>query len=440
VLSTLGIAAAGCRRDVSPQPSQTHVVRDPSVAVVTHSFTGRTAMAGDEIGRMLGASVVTFTDPPDSGIPAQGQLLSDVEATLAELSPRLLFIGFPIWEKGPTLQALEALGKIPLSGATVVPFYTYFHGVEPARMDEMAALVKARGGTPAEPIAFLVPVLLDESELRARVHQALLARPDLLPVAAPSTIANDCSPSPDPRQGELCRISAGPVWLGDGGPVDPLGPYLPPRLFRTEAFEIQRREVSLGQYNACVADGACPEIELDREMCRLLAEPGDAVPAPCIWHDAAKSWCEWAGMRLPTEAEWVRAGRGASFDRFPWGDEFPRSAFQVANLAEKPSAGVPGYSPVPEDALWAGDGFPALAPGCSFPAGQGPFGVCDLAGNLAEWVTAGLGTPDPEAPLFKGGTWLDYDPVGFRLAARRALPADLPPDRGCYLCGFRCAR
>jgi len=438
------LLVVACCRSGPPSRLPSHVVRDGSIVVVTHSFTGRTAIAGDELGRMLGGTVLTFTDPPDPGIPPQGELLSNVEDVLSALSPRLLFIGFPVWEKGPTPQSLEALRQVPLSGVTVVPFYTYFHGVEPARMDELAALVRERGGTPADPIAFLVPVLLDEAELRARAQQAVLARPDLLrlavglenPVPGESVVS-----SSDPRQGELCKVPAGPVWLGDAGPLDALGPYLPPRLFRTDAFSIQRGEVTLGQYNACVADGACPKIALDREMCRLLAEPGDAVPAPCIWHDAAKAYCEWVGMRLPTEAEWVRAGRGATLERFPWGSEFPRpTGLPAANLAEKPSVGVPGYSPVPENSLWTGDGFPALAPGCSFPNGRSPFGVCDLAGNLAEWVTAGPGTPDPEAILFKGGTWLDYDPVGFRLAARRLLPTDIPPDRGCYLCGFRCAR
>ncbi len=453
-----------CRRDDPSTPHPPHLVRDASIAVVAHSFTGRTAMAGDEIGRVLGGTIVLFSDPPDPGIPAQGRMLSEVEDQLRALSPRLLFLGFPIWEKGPTPQALEALRKIPLSGTTVVPFYTFFHGVEAARMDELAALVRELGGTSAAPIPLLVPVLLDEAELRARVHQALLARPDLLRLAdgiesEPAVASMGCSKSADPRQGELCPVPAGPVWLGDPGPLDALGPYLPPRLFHTEAFSIQRKEVNLGQYKACVADGACPELALDREMCRLLAEPGDSVPAPCIWHDAARAYCEWAGMRLPTEAEWIRAGRGASFDRFPWGNEFPLPApatagasravsdgtgaseamfLPVANLAEQPASGVPGYSPVPENALWSGDGFPTLAPGCSFAAGQSPYGVCDLAGNLAEWVTAGPGTPQPDAIVFKGGTWLDYDPVGFRLAARRTLPTDIPPDRGCYLCGLRC--
>ncbi len=79
-----------------------------------------------------------------------------------------------------------------------------------------------------------------------------------------------------------------------------------------------------------------------------------------------------------------------------------------------------------------------LAPGCSFPKDRSAFGVCDLAGNLSEWVAlpndrSGLAAE----PILMGGNWLYADPAALRLSARARVPAAIG---GFYLSGFRCAR
>jgi len=191
----------------------------------------------------------------------------------------------------------------------------------------------------------------------------------------------------------------------------------------------------LTQLRRCAAAGACRPFD-SSGFSATLVQAGDDVPVPNVAFDDARTYCAWAGMRLPTEAEWMRAGRGDGLSTFPWGDDFSANGPARGNFGEKPSTGYPHYSVVPEDAPFPADGYRGISPGCAFPAGKSPFGVCDLSGNLVEWVTA---RDDPEGrrerQMAKGGSWLDGDPSCFRLAAR----AEAPRDAHSYVIGFRCA-
>lgn len=154
------------------------------------------------------------------------------------------------------------------------------------------------------------------------------------------------------------------------------------------------------------------------------------------WSDAAE-YALWAGKRLPTEAQWERAARGGSGDRWPWGDEIAPDGVQRMNVWQ-------GVFPT-ENSLE--DGWLGTCPADAFE--PNPFGAFNMCGNVWEWCFDWHGLPerdppaDPQGPawgdlkVLKGGSYLCHESY----CARYRPPGRIgqPPDGTAGNIGFRCA-
>jgi formylglycine-generating enzyme required for sulfatase activity len=159
-----------------------------------------------------------------------------------------------------------------------------------------------------------------------------------------------------------------------------------------------------------------------REWQRQKQFPNRSVTG-VSWFEAA-AYCAWAGGRLPTEAEWERAARGAKSSRYPWGNEPPLDSSRA------------NYNRVVEHATPVG----------LFPKGNSSEGLCDILGNVWEWCGDWFGPyeinhlPNPSGPkegearILRGGSWLN----SHRYVRASSRNWSKPANRSNNI-GFRCA-
>jgi formylglycine-generating enzyme required for sulfatase activity len=193
---------------------------------------------------------------------------------------------------------------------------------------------------------------------------------------------------------EWVPISGGTFLMG--GPEDTYYTNrLPIHEVNVPSFELTRTEITAAQYRCCLLAEACTEPQPsepepdDVENCNWdLPEEKDR-PINCVNWQQAVDFCEWAGGRLPSEAEWEYAARSEGKDNtYPWGEEPPSCDLAIMN---KPMGG-PGCD---EERTWDV---------CSKPAGNTEQGLCDMAGNVYEWVQDCYHLNYEGAPS-DGGAW-----------------------------------
>jgi len=212
---------------------------------------------------------------------------------------------------------------------------------------------------------------------------------------------------------------------------------MPQRRIWLDAYELDRDEVSLGEYLAWLqAQRRPPPEELQRLIRHLITVHSlpDYImarwPALYVVWQEAEDFCQSRGRRLPTEAEWEKAARGPDGRLFPWGLAKPESGLAVF-----------GQYHVHE--------IPIVAAVDSGEEGRSPFGLHHMAGNVAEWVRDWMGIdyyvlmpernpPGPATGRYKsvrGGSWKSK-PGMLRTATRGGA---VPEQRAATI-GFRCAR
>ena len=198
----------------------------------------------------------------------------------------------------------------------------------------------------------------------------------------------------------------------------------PARRLRLPAYSIDRYEVTNERYGRFVAATRRRPPPFWEAASPPKGHEKDPV-TQVSWHDA-RAYCQWAGKRLPTEAEWEKAARGTDGREFPWGNTFDPA---------KANTGITGR-----------DG---PAPVGSFAAGKSPYGAHDMTGNVWEWVedwyqpypggTAQSGYFGEKLKVVRGGGWEagHHDSDNLYRAAYRFFA---PPDAGLTDGGFRCAK
>ena len=203
-------------------------------------------------------------------------------------------------------------------------------------------------------------------------------------------------------------VPAGPFSRGSTRGADDERPV---KVRRLPAFHVDRTEVTRAMYARCVAARRCAPVPID-----LFVDVD--LPVTNVNWSEARSYCAYAGGRLPSEDEWEKAARGSDGREFPWGEKLDCARANWGNFdGEGPCAGKNPGKPV------------AAA---SYPQGASPFGVLDLAGNVWEWV-ADRYDRDPSRRVVRGGSCCSYF-VEPRAANRNAWD---PGHRDGDL-GFRC--
>ena len=269
----------------------------------------------------------------------------------------------------------------------------------------------------------------------------------------------------------LVYISAGNFLLGssDSDP-DAREDEKPQQVAYLDAFWMDRTEVTVAQFQDFV-NATAYQTDAERGCCvGNYDQPGGIVFSPnaafvrnaswkqpeggggnlalprrpvvqVSWNDA-KAYCEWAGRRLPTEAEWDKAARGSDGRLYPWGNEFLENRVNFCDASCAASWRDTAYD----------DKFARTSNVGSYPDGASPYGLLDMTGNALEWVNdfydfrgyyryvfANPVAPTPTSldgatHALRGGSWIDsLDRV--RASARWAMA----PDGRNNLTGFRCA-
>ncbi|MGO8671408.1 MAG: formylglycine-generating enzyme family protein [Capsulimonadaceae bacterium] len=189
----------------------------------------------------------------------------------------------------------------------------------------------------------------------------------------------------------MVYVPAGPFQMGDADQKDN-----PVHTVTLSGYYIYKNDVTVAMYQKfCLSTG------------RTMPDPprwgwdNDNSPIVNVSWDDAKAYCDWAGVHLPTEAQWEKAARGTDGRKYPWGNNWdPASCRHSSNSI--------------------GDSGGPVAVG-SYPSGASPYGVLDMAGNVYNWCSDWYNSDywktdhkaDPQGPdsspnggrVLRGGAW-----------------------------------
>jgi formylglycine-generating enzyme required for sulfatase activity len=222
----------------------------------------------------------------------------------------------------------------------------------------------------------------------------------------------------------MMYVPAGKFTLGNGASAF---------VISLNSFWIDQTEVTNAMYALCVQAGACKPPQSLRSLTRrsYYGNP-EYNDYPVIYVDwfRSKAYCQWAGGRLLTDAEWEKAARGTDGRTFPWGEGISCS---LSNYA----IGCMGDTTVVRH----------------YPSDKSPYGAYDMEGNVVEWVadwfsmSGGyyLQNPgdNPTGPISSDVRTVRGEGFDLDLNNRPANPtyarSETMPANATYSGGFRCA-
>ena len=296
-------------------------------------------------------------------------------------------------------------------------------------------------------ILFLIPVLMimttsclpapQDQEVNTTISTAEI----ILPTATKQNTPVPPTPEPTPTvkiEPPPEIIEVGQIWIN---PVDgaemvgvPAGEFRmgtdsgyewegPEHVVYLDPYYIDKLEITNSQYRDCVEKGPCIKLEKPTYIDNPEYDQHPVVNVTWHW---AKTYCKWAGKRLPTEAEWEKAARGVDGRLYPWGDEIDCDHAHYKDC---------GGQTIPVG---------------SFPGGASPYGALDMAGNAWEWVIDKWKEDyyqvspyeNPQGPImkgpqdmrvFRGGSWCETGDL-----LRSTYRTWYETNAQYYNLGFRC--
>ncbi len=433
-----------------------------ALAIVAYKcLTGVLPFDGDSLGAICAALATAKFDPPSvhrPDLPARvdawfAQGLAEVRAdrfgSAAELGEA--FRGLLDEPEAPAPSPLPAPVVERRLGATLPILIAACLAVGAAialaihKLGAPPGAARGEGGSPSQ-VSSVAPSGRATASISAAKGTSSSAAPPPRKTAAPSAATRSVTSAPVIQPGpNQVAIAAGEVWMGgdranDGDCRDD---EIPGRSVTVAGFFIDRTEVTVFAYAECVVEGRCSDRRVNgyagkdkrfapSTRCNWQQPGRELHPMNCVSYPQAGGYCEYLGLRLPTEAEWERAARGDDRRLFPWGN-------QAANCVR---------------AVMADENDHGCGRRTTWPAGSkgndmSPFGVLDMAGNLREWVADWYAADfyrtgpkrNPKGPaqgsrrVTRGGSWGSPAMRYLRTSARYA---ERPSQRSRYM-GFRCA-
>jgi iron(II)-dependent oxidoreductase len=260
---------------------------------------------------------------------------------------------------------------------------------------------------------------------------------DASPCSGGVCVAGSCKPV---AQAEVA-VAGGVLQMGCNAASGCSSDELPVHPVSVDTFAIDRFEVTVADYGACVTSGNCTAPAGSDADCNWGKDGKATHPVTCVSWPQAQAYCQFAAKRLPTEAEWEAAARGlcglspscaSQTPLYPWGNDTPTCSW----------------------AVMVGDSGPGCDLGTTKGVGvmstdRSPYQVRDMGGNAREWTAdwydasyyAASPGGNPAGPatgtqrVARGGSWQATTAQMRSTSRHPLLPATATVDLG-----FRCAR